>query len=167
MIFRNFLNFIIVLGLSYTSFMNFTKISYEDEINFVLDIPSISLNESVYNYSSKYNDVDKGLYLATDVNLQEKFPIIIASHSGNSKISYFKNLYKLKENDVVKIHKDNYIYVYKIKESYSIFKNGSFKYKDESDVLYLITCSKKDKSKQIVYKAYKEKVEKSSFFNKI
>ena len=48
--------------------------------------------------------------------------IILASHSGNSKISYFKNLKKLKLNSELYIYYQDIKYIYELIDIYKVDK---------------------------------------------
>lgn len=122
------------------------------DIYFYLSIPKINLNKEVYYYNNKNNTVDKGIMLVNDYNMNSlKGSLILASHSGSSKISYFKNLHRLDINDLINIFYNNVKYTYKITRKYYIKKNGKFKYQDKNKNIYLITCDIKNKKRQIVY----------------
>ena len=83
-----------------------------DDYNFILNIPDINLSVKVYDYDDERNNVDKGIYLVKDYDFQGKNSLILASHSGSSSISYFKNLNQLKENCLFFIEKDLFNYYY-------------------------------------------------------
>lgn len=163
-----FLYLLLIFAGNYSSMVDDSNISLntKDSYYFILSIPSINLEEKVYEYNSNNNDVNKGIYLAKDYNFSNmKGSLILASHSGNSKISYFKNLNYLSNNDIVIIKKNDTTYYYKIIDNYKIEKNGSFKYKNLDNHIYLITCDKKNKKKQLVYTGKLIKTtKKSSFF---
>lgn len=132
---------------------------------FILNIPTINLSEKVYYYNDDNNNVDKGIYLAKDYDFKTlNGSIILASHSGNSEISYFKNLHLLKKDDVVNIECNGSNYFYKIDKKYKINKNGKFKYNNDDRTIYLITCDKKNKKKQLVFMGKIIKVTKKSTF---
>ena len=132
---------------------------------FEICIPKINLNEKVYNFNDSRNDVDKGIMIVKDYDFYKmKGSLILASHSGNSSISYFKNLYVLKKNDIVKILYNGDEYIYQINEIYDINKNGKFKYNNSDKTIYLITCDKNNKKRQNVYKGKLIKIVKKSTF---
>lgn len=155
-------------------FINFNENNYRDintnisknDYYFMLNIPKIDLSKKVYNYNNKKNDVDKGIYLVKDYDLSSlEGSLILASHSGNSSISHFKNLHLLKEDDFVFIIYNDKSYVYQIDKIYKINKNGKFYYTDKDKQIFLITCDKKDKKKQLVFRGKLIKiVKKSTFF---
>lgn len=130
---------------------------------FILNIPKINLSEKVYEYNDKNNDVNKGIFLAKEYNFNSfNGSLILASHSGNSSISHFKNLDKLDKYDIVSIIIDNRIIYYKIVDIFKIQKNGKFKYSNENETIYLVTCDKKNNKKQIVFKGKIIKINKKS-----
>ncbi len=123
----------------------------------ILEIPKIKLKKGFYAINSPFNQVKYGIeVIKDDPNL-----LILASHSGNAKISYFKNLNKLENNDEVIISSPATKEYYKIVYHYEINKNGQFKVLNDGldKKIILITCSKEDKTKQIVYVGKYEKKE--------
>ena len=77
--------------------------------------------------------------------------LILVAHSGNSKVSFFKNLYKLSIDDTAIIYYENNTYNYNLIDIYEIEKNGTFTItQNNSDTLTLITCKSKT-NKQIVF----------------
>ena len=72
--------------------------AYSDNYVGRLIIDKINLNEGFYNLYNPLNNVDYGLEVLTpSIMPNNKNSIVfIASHSGNSEISYFKNLNELK-----------------------------------------------------------------------
>ena len=83
---------------------------------------------------------------------KENGNVILAGHSGNSSISFFKNLYKLSINDDVSIFYNGSEYKYKIVNSYDIEKTGKANIvrNIEKSTLTLITC-RQNTNKQIIY----------------
>ena len=120
-----------------------------------LKIPSINLEHGFLDKESKYNNVNKNIYVhpTSDYPNIEKGNLILASHSGTSSISYFKNLYKLKVNDDVYINYNNKEYHYIIKKIYTDSKDGEVAIRRDynATTLTLITCTKNDKSTQTIY----------------
>lgn len=150
----------------------------KDKINeqyATLNIPVINLEEKIYQKDSEYNSLKHGLYLLPEsTNLENNNSnIIIASHSGNAKTSYFKNLNQLKINDEIKIIKENNIYIYKVIKIYNEIKDGNINIKKYNiPTLTLVTCQKGTNDLQLVISAiYTGKLEKNnkntSFIDKI
>ena len=63
-----------------------------------LEIPRISLRYGFVAKDSYYNHVDRNIQIIKESDFPdvENGNLIIAGHSGNAKISYFKNLFLLK-----------------------------------------------------------------------
>ena len=78
-----------------------------------LSIPKINFTKKVYNLEDKRNNLNDGVKLLKPLILPDKNNsyIIIAGHNGNSKISHFKNLYKVKIKDEVIIDYNNQKYI--------------------------------------------------------
>lgn len=117
-----------------------------------LIVPKIDIKMNIYDYTSELNNVDKNIYLAS-FNKIGSGAIVLASHSGNSPISYFKNLNKLIINDSVFIEDDENIYEYSVDKIYKISKNGKFTYNNFNNMIYLVTCDQSNKKKQLVVQA--------------
>ena len=82
----------------------------------VLNIPQIALKKPVYSLNSIYNNVQYNVELIagsifTEENLQH---LILAAHSGTSKISFFKNLKNLKIGDKAYIYYHNQTFTYEL-----------------------------------------------------
>ena len=115
-----------------------------------------------YNYQSSNNNVDKNITLLNN-NLPDSKNglMVIAAHSGNSYLGFFKNLDKLVINDIVEIYYHNKIYYYIVDDIYEEDKDGSINYQknNQDNVLILTTCSKKkDKQLIVVSKLWKEEI---------
>ncbi len=120
-----------------------------------LEIPIINLKQGLVPINSKENNVNKNIQTIypSDYPNIENGNLILAAHSGTSKISYFKNLYKLNNNDDVYIIYNNERYIYKIVNIYTVPKNGEVAiYRNQGKTtLTLITCTKNDDTTQTVY----------------
>lgn len=127
----------------------------------VLKIDKIKLEKGIYDLNSKNNNVNKNIQLLKESDMPDKENgnVIIAGHSGNSYMAYFKNLVKLDNGDEAKIFYNGKTYFYKLKKSYEVEKTGKValsknKYKQ---TLTLITC-KHNTNKQIVFVFELEKI---------
>ena len=82
---------------------------------------------------------------------KEKGNVILAGHSGNSSVSYFRKLNKLENNDEVIISYNGKDYVSRMVNSYEIEKNGyaHILRNAEKTTLTLITC-KHNTNKQLI-----------------
>lgn len=119
----------------------------------VLKIPKINLERGLVDPSSYLNNVNYNLEFVEGSSMpdQDKGNVIIAGHSGNARISYFRKLDKLSLGDMVYINYNNKTYSYKVVDIYDIEKTGKaeiIKDKNKS-TLTLITCRHNTK-KQIV-----------------
>ncbi len=121
----------------------------------VLEIPKINIKRGFLNIKDKGNNVNKNLQVikGSDMPNVKNGNLIIAAHSGNSYISYFKNLHKLSNDDVAYVYFNNIKYTYKVAGKYDTEKNGkvTIHRDNKKNTLSLITCSQTDKTKQIVY----------------
>lgn len=121
----------------------------------VIEIPKINLKKGLYDINSKYNNVNYNIQVLKESNMPDVVNgnLILASHNGNSNVSYFNKLYQLELNDVVYIYYYNYKYTYQISNIYEEEKDGSIViHKDNNKtIIALITCKKGTKDKQLVY----------------
>lgn len=133
-----------------------SKVVQEENYIGILEIPKINLKKGLVDKNSPSNNVDKNIYILKETTLPDErinSHVILASHSGNSYISYFKNLKKLDMKDKVNFYYKNVKYIYEISNKYEIDKTGTteFKITNKSDIT-LITCIS-GTNKQVVYVA--------------
>ncbi len=125
----------------------------KEEYKGILEIPCLNLKKGFYDSTSSLNNVDQNVTLLepkTLDNIKESL-IVLAAHSGNSQISYFHNLDLLRIQDKVYLYLQDFKYTYEVIEKYEIEKDGTLEItKNENGLLYLTTCSEKDKTKQLV-----------------
>ena len=78
--------------------------------------------------------------------------VMLAAHSGNARISYFRNLDKLDINDNVSISYKGKIYSYKVVNIYDIEKSGKAQIIRNKNVstLTLVTCRHNTNKQMIV-----------------
>ena len=121
----------------------------------ILKIPKIGLERGFYDKNSKLNNVDYNIlfHKESDYPDEENSNVILASHSGTSSISYFKNLYLLEKNDIAYLTYNGKTYTYKIVNIYYEAKDGDVAIyrNNKKSTLTLITCTKDDNSKQTIY----------------
>lgn len=132
-----------------------TKETDEENYIGILEIPIINLKRGFYDFDSKNNHVDKNIQMIETSLMPdiEYGNLILASHSGNSNISYFKNLYKLQMNDIAYIYYKDKKYTYQLINMYNEKKDGTIAIRRKSNQtnLTLITCDKKNNTLQNVY----------------
>lgn len=119
----------------------------------VLRIPKINLKRGLVNKDSKCNDIKYNIMIHDKSTYPDEIGgnVILLAHSGNSNISYFKNLYKLELDDIIYLDYNNNTYKYKIINIYDIEKNGKalIKKDTKNSTITLITC-RSNTNKQIV-----------------
>ena len=127
----------------------------EEKINYiaVLKIPKIKLVRGLVARNSYLNNIKYNVEILKDSSMPDEVNgnVILAAHSGNARISYFRNLDKLKLGDEISIEYKSKTYEYKIVDIYLIDKTGTaeiIRNKDKS-TLTLITC-KHNTNKQII-----------------
>lgn len=134
--------------------INNSNIPKKEFIGFLV-IDKIKLNVGLVSKKSYYNHVNRNVEILKvgDYPNVLNGNFILASHSGTSKVSYFRNLYKLKLNDQALVYYKEYVYHYKIVDIYNVPKVGSLEIKrnPEKSVMTLITCTKNSKTEQTVY----------------
>ena len=130
-----------------------TKIE-DDGYIAVIQIPKINLKKGIYSKESKLNDVNKNVQVLkeSDYPNVQNGNFILAGHSGNSKISYFNNLHKLKKDDLAYVFFSSKEYVYKLVDKYEIDKTGvaTIIRNTQKSTMTLITCTT-DNKKQVIF----------------
>ena len=120
-----------------------------------IEIDKINLKQGFLAKDNYYNQVDYNIQVLKISDYPDVLGgnLILASHSGNSSISYFKKLYKVELGDIAKIYYNSNLYQYKVVNIYKEIKDGSVNiYRDfNKTTLTLITCSKNDKEHQTIY----------------
>lgn len=118
----------------------------------IIKIPKLNLEKGFTSKDDKNNDVEKGIKILeeSDYPNKDKGNVLLASHSGTSSISHFKNLYKLSNGDEVQIIYNGNTYSYKVSRRYKIDKTGYANIKRDysKSTLTLITCA--GDNKQII-----------------
>lgn len=135
-----------------------TKYELKTEtVNYIgyLSIPKINLKKGFTSIDDKYNTVSKNIEILTSSDYPDKElgNVILASHSGNSSISFFNKLYLLEIGDIANIEYNGILYTYKISNIYKVEKTGKVEITRNKNIstLTLITCSKGDNTTQTVY----------------
>lgn len=126
----------------------------EEDFIAVIEIPKIDLRKGIYSKESSNNNVNKNIEILKESDMPDKNNgnFILAGHSGNSRIAYFKNLPKLENNDIAYVYYNGGRYVYKLVNSYEIEKTGeaTINRNGQKSTLTLITC-KHNTNKQIIF----------------
>ena len=120
-----------------------------------LTISKIGLKAGIPWKDSSMNNVDKGIYTLPVSNYPdiENGNLVLAAHSGNASISYFKNLWKLAVGDTANVSYNGKTYSYKIVNIYYVEKTGTVQIKRNTrkTSLTLITCTKDNDNLQTIY----------------
>lgn len=138
-----------------TNNINTNKKTEEDNFIAVLEIPEISLKKGL---SLDNNNINYNIEIVSDSTFpnEENSNLVLAAHSGNSKKSFFKNLYKLTIGDEVYIYYDGIKYEFVIYDIYDVLKDGTVeieRYQNKKTIT-LVTCKKNSNNYQTVYIGY-------------
>lgn len=110
----------------------------------ILEIPIINLRKGLVNPNSEMNDINYNIEILEDSDMPDvnSGNFILAAHSGNSIISYFKDLDKLKNNDLAYVYYAGKEYMYQVVNKYEIKKTGYAKIERDKNknTLTLISC---------------------------
>lgn len=134
-------------------------IQNKEEIIGNLIIDKINLDMPLYNIESKNNNIEENVTILNESILppNEKSIIILAAHSGTSKVSYFNDLDKLKINDTILLTINNIKNTYQITNIYKQKKNGYIKVnKENKDQLILTTCDPNNNKYQLIINSTKK-----------
>ena len=119
----------------------------------VLSIPKIDLKRGLVDPNSYLNDIQYNVQFLNGSSMPDEMygNVILAAHSGNARISYFRNLDKLDINDGVTIDYKNKAYTYYVVNKYEVEKSGKVNIirNRTENTLTLITC-KHNTNKQII-----------------
>lgn len=118
----------------------------QDDISYVavIEIPNISLYTGIVMSNSSFTTMNRNvsIYPTSDMPDIENGNFILFAHNGNSRVSYFRNIHKLKINDEIYIYYNKMKYTYKIIKNYDVAMTDNTplnKIKDKS-IITLITC---------------------------
>ena len=141
-----------------TNEVNEDKSIVQEEVNYIaiLEIPKINLKRGLFEKTSPQNNVNKNIYILKETTLpdeQVNSHILLAGHSGNSYVSFFRNLKQLNMNDKIYFYYKNIKYIYEVSNIYEIEKTGTaiIRNTNTSDIT-LITCIGTT-NRQVVYVA--------------
>lgn len=119
----------------------------------ILKINKIGLEKGLVDKTSSYNNVNQNIQILKESDMPnvDKGNLILAAHSGNGRVAYFRDLHKLKINDLVNVYYEGINYVYEIVNIYEIEKTGEAHIirNASKTTLTLITC-KDNEEKQII-----------------
>ena len=117
----------------------------------ILEIPKINLKKGFYSINSKNNNINKNITILKESKLpnMDGSIIYLVAHSGYGYLAYFRELNKLKINDIINIDINNIKYKYTVFDIYEMEKNGKIVINHNIKEKYLVlsTCSN---NKQLV-----------------
>lgn len=121
----------------------------------VLNIPKIGLQKGLQNPDSWLNNVEYNIEILKGSSFdfsKKNSTIFLAAHSGNSKVSYFKDLHFLEINDEVFIDYKSETYTYFVTKIEKVLKTGKIEVSKSanSNILVLITCIPKTDEQLVV-----------------
>ena len=124
----------------------------------IVEIPNIGLKKGLCSIGQECNAVSKNIQILKESDMPNvtNGNLLLAGHNGNSKVSFFNKLDKMKVNDSIYIYYNGTKYEYKLSNYYDIKKTGKAIIHRDNDktTLVLITCKKNTDDKQVVYIAY-------------
>lgn len=132
---------------------NVDKISLKDDSIGYIYIHKINLKEKLYSINNKKNKVNQNVSILKDSTFPNKkeSTMIIAAHSGEGHLAYFKNLNKLEIGDLIKLKLYNRIYTYKVQDKWEEKKTGSIRFPIiDKKQLILTTCSTNKDNYQLI-----------------
>lgn len=133
--------------------IKYNYIEQKEEAIGTIFIEKIKVNNKLYDIKDPNNNVDKNVTIL----YKDNNTIVLAAHSGTEKVSYFKNLNKLKANDEVIVNINNKIDRYIVEEIWEEEKNGTINFKkEEKEQLILTTCSPDNKKRQLIVSCTKK-----------
>ena len=119
----------------------------------ILKIPKINLERGLVDRNSYLNNINYNVEILAESSMPDEINgnVILAAHSGNARVSYFRNLDKLSINDKVSLDYKGITYNYKVVDIYDIEKTGTalIRRNYKTSTLTLITC-RHNTNKQIV-----------------
>ena len=130
-----------------------TKTESKIEYVAVIKIPKIGVEKGLCKKGTSCNNVNRNIQILNEATYPDvaNGNFILAGHSGNGRIAYFKNVDKLKTDDEIYIIYNGFQYKYKIVNIYDIEKTGTANIirNKEKTTLTLVTC-RHNTNKQII-----------------
>jgi len=123
-------------------------VEVKEYLSGIVEIDSINLKTNFYDN----NNLDNNVIV---IQPSSESLLILAGHSGYGPTAFFKDLYKIRVGETIKIMIHNRVYKYKLKKIEYQLKTGKIKVHKIKDIntLVLITCTKNNKKMQTVYTA--------------
>lgn len=120
-----------------------------------LSVPEVGIKRGFTSLDSPYNSLKYNVLLVKGSTMPDvnNGNLILAAHNGNSKVSFFNDLYKLSDSAHAYITYNGKLYNYVLKNRYDVPKVGTINIKRDSTKtsLTLITCHRTDNNLQVVF----------------
>ena len=120
----------------------------------VIEIPDINLKTGIIKTNNNYTTMNRNvsIYSSSDMPDKEFGNFILFAHSGNSRVSYFKNIHLLNKDNIITIYYHNKQYNYRVIQKYETLMNDSSVLKNDNNnkIITLITCKKNNSKKRII-----------------
>lgn len=130
----------------------------------VLEIPKMKLKKGLVDPDSYSNNVNMNIQILKPYAMPniKGSNLILASHSGSSRVAFFDDLNLLTKDDNIFIYYNNVRYSYKVIKKYEKKKDGTLivSKKPKDTILTLTTCSKNSRDKQLIVVSVLSKSEK-------
>lgn len=131
-----------------------TKVNYskKEEYLGIIRIPKINLKQGFYSIDSKNNDINKSVTILKESTMPNENGSIIylIAHSGSGYLAFFKDLDKLKINDIIYLDIDNNSYKYIVNDIYELDMKGKIVVNHNIHDNYLVLSTCGDGNRQLV-----------------
>jgi len=106
---------------------HYNEVAQQNKESIRLKIPRISFDRPLYSLNDYRNDLEKNIIFVDSSAMpdEEKGNVIIAGHNGNSDVSFFKDLHRLRIGDRFYIYYEGVRYKYVIVDRYLVNKTGT------------------------------------------
>ena len=124
----------------------------EDKVIGFLEIPSLNFKKELYDKNSSQNNVNKNIEILKESSMPDVpgGAFILAAHSGNSYLGFFKNIHKLKIGENINIYYLSKKYSYIINDIYNLEKNGQIEINKALDDNYLVLTTCHDNGQLVI-----------------
>ena len=132
-----------------------TQVVVDSKDNYIgyLEVPDVNIKRGFVPINSKYNSVKYNVMVIEGSTMPdvENGNLILAAHRGNSSVSFFDKLYKVKIGSYAYVTYNNNVYKYELKNTYDEPKDGMLTIRRNADAscLTLITCNRDRKTQKI------------------
>lgn len=110
----------------------------------VIEIPTINLQTGIVMSNASYTTMNRNVsvYPTADMPSVDNGNFILFAHNGSSRVSYFKNINRLKDNDKIYIYYNNNKYTYNVIRKYdvSMYNSSPLNRVENKTIITLITC---------------------------